>query len=167
MLKAAQLYQSELYQKSLEIWYDPKYIYWSADVCNLVINPVMDDNGNFHSFVSVNKDNEVIGYIQYAINWNTMSAMNLGIMSFDIGNIEFIKDVYEAVENIFIKYHLNRLTFYSVADNPAIKGYRKLIEKYGGKECGYYRQSVRLQDGKIHDEVLFEILAEEFFSQKL
>ena len=33
---------------------------------------------------------------------------------------------------------------------------------HGGRECAYFRQYVRLKDGKLHDSVSFEILAEEF-----
>ena len=47
-------------------------------------------------------------------------------------------------------------------DNPAIRGYRNFIKKHGGRECGYYRQIARLQDGKLHDRVEFEILKEEW-----
>lgn len=57
---------------------------------------------------------------------------------------------------------MNRISFRCYVDNPAIRGYRNFIRKHGGRECGYYRQNARLQDGKLHDSVEFEILACEF-----
>lgn len=59
-------------------------------------------------------------------------------------------------------YHMNRVGWFAYADNPAVKGYRSFIEKHGGRECAYLRQVAKLTDGKLHDAVEFEILAEEF-----
>lgn len=36
------------------------------------------------------------------------------------------------------------------------------IVKHGGRECGYCRQDTVLKDGKLHDSIWFEIMAEEF-----
>ena len=36
------------------------------------------------------------------------------------------------------------------------------IKKHGGRECAYHRQVAKLLDGKLHDDVEFEILACEF-----
>ena len=91
-----------------------------------------------------------------------MSADGFGIISFDKGNMEFIKDVCEAVSDIFTKYHMNRISWFCYADNPAIRGYRNFIRRHGGRVCGHYRQYARLQDGKLHDSVMFEILADEY-----
>ena len=91
-----------------------------------------------------------------------MNANNFGAISFDKGNVEFAKDLYQAICNVFEKYHMNRLSWGCFVENPAIRGYRNFIKKHGGRECAYYRQIAKLQDGKLHDSVEFEILAEEF-----
>ena len=57
---------------------------------------------------------------------------------------------------------MNRMSWCCFADNPALRGYRNFIKNHGGKECGYYRQVTKLQDGMLHDKVEFEILASEF-----
>lgn len=57
---------------------------------------------------------------------------------------------------------MNRIEWWCYADNPAIRGYRNFIKRHGGRECGYWRQIARLQDGQLHDSVSFEILEEEF-----
>ena len=91
-----------------------------------------------------------------------MDANNIGIMSFNKGNIEFAKDIYKVVCDLFDIYHMNRISWNSFVENPAIRAYRNFIKKHGGKECGYRRQFAKLQDGKLHDNVEFEILANEF-----
>ena len=161
MLKPAQLYEKELKRKNTEAWYKPENIFWNGGSGDSNIN-LPEDNYYEHNFVSVNKNNEVIGYISYSIDWSSMSVDRFGMISYDKGNLEFVKDLYRAICNLFEVYHMNRVSWCCYADNPAIRGYRNFIRKYGGRECGYYRQIARLQDGKLHDSVQFEILAEEW-----
>ena len=161
MLKTAQLYREELEKKNIESWYKPENIYWHGGVGEYTID-LPDNNAENHCFVSVDKNDNVIGYISYSIDWNAMSADNWGMISFDKGNFIFAKDVYQAICDCFTIYGLNRISWYCYADNPAIRGYRNFIKKHGGRECAYFRQMTRLKDGRLHDSVSFEILAEEF-----
>lgn len=101
-------------------------------------------------------------YISYSVSFVTMSADRFGAISFDKGNVLFAKDLYQIICDIFDKYHLNRLCWSCIADNPAIRGYRNFIKEHGGRECAYHKQICKLMDGKLHDDVEFEILAEEF-----
>lgn len=161
MLKPAQLYKNELYEESIKTWYHSENMYWNGGPGDSIIQ-LPNNNYDSHYFVSVDKDNKVIGYISYQIDWAAMSADRFGMISFDKGNIEFAKDVFEVICNLFEKYHMNRISWFCFADNPAIRGYRNFIKKHGGMECGYQRQVAKLQDGKLHDSVEFEILADEF-----
>ena len=164
MLKAAQLYKEQLEQKSIESWYKPENIYWHGGTAEYAIE-LSDNNGSRHCFVSVDKNNNVIGWISYNVDWISMSSDGWGIISFEKGSMEFVKDLYQAICDCFEVYHLNRISWNCYADNPAIRGYRNFIKKHGGRECAYFRQYIRLRDGKLHDSVSFEILAEEFQSR--
>lgn len=161
MLKPAQLYNEKLEEENIKAWYRPENIFWNGGTGDTTIN-LPDDNYDRHCFVSVDKDDNIIGYITYSVDWSAMSADRFGIISYRKNSLEFAKDVYKVICNLFEVYHMNRLSWSSYADNPAIRGYRNFIKKHGGRECGYYRQIARLQDGKLHDSVDFEILAEEF-----
>lgn len=161
MLIPAQLYKEELNKKNYETWYDQRYMYYHSGTGAYDIQ-LADNNCDKHQFVSVDKDNNVIGYISYKIDWQALSADNFGIISYDLGNLTFVKDVYQAICDLFEKYHMNRVSWFAFADNPAVKGYRNFIKKHGGIECAYHRQISKLVDGKLHDAIQFEILAEEF-----
>lgn len=161
MLRPAQLYAEKLQEENLKSWYKPENIFWEGGTGSSQIN-IREDNYGCHQFVSVDKNDRVIGYIAYSIDWCAMNADRFGIISYDKGNAIFAKDVYTAISNLFEVYHMNRVSWSAYTDNPAIRGYRNFIKKYGGRECGYYRQIARLQDGKLHDIVDFEILAEEW-----
>ena len=161
MLRPAQLYIHELQQLSFETFYRPEYVYIHHGVGEF-ITKCEDNNFAYHQFVSIDKDNKVIGYIAYEPNWISKSACCWKIISYDIGNLLFAKDIYQAVCDCFEKFNFNRIEFMCYADNPAIRGYRNFIKKYGGRECGYFRQDTVLKDGKLHDTVAFEIMADEF-----
>lgn len=161
MLKPAQLYKDKLIEESIKSWYKPENIFYSG-YSGDGLPDIPDNNHDSHHFVSVDKNDEVIGYICYALNWSAMSAYQFGLISFKKGSIAFAKDVYQAVCDLFEKYHMNRIAWKAYADNPAVRGYRNFIKRHGGKECAYHRQIARLQDGRLHDMVEFEILAEEF-----
>ena len=165
MLKAAQLYEEELKEKFIETWYKPEYVCYSGGTGDNLLE-LPDGNCDSHNFVSVDKDDNVIGYISYNVDYAAMSANNLGIISFDIGNLEFVRDVSKAICDIFEVYRMNRLSWWCFADNPAIKSYRNFIRLHGGRECSYGRQTARLRDGKLHDDVGFEIMASEFIPPK-
>lgn len=161
MLKPAQLYREKLREEMCKSWYDLKNIFYSGCTGNSLPN-LPDNNYDSHHFVSVDDNNNVVGYISYSINWLAMSANDFGIISFKKGNVMFAKDVYKVICDLFEVYHMNRISWLAYADNPAIRGYRNFIKKHGGRECGYRRQVAKLQDGKLHDSVEFEILACEF-----
>lgn len=161
MLKPAQLYKEKLQKELLKSWYEPENMYYSGWIGN-ELPDLPENNYDNHYFVSVDEDDNVIGYISYSVNWVAMSADSFGIISFKKGSVAFAKDVYQAIYNLFNVYHMNRISWCAYVDNPAVKGYRNFIKRYGGRECGYYRQIAKLQDGKLHDSVDFEILASEF-----
>lgn len=161
MLKAAQLYTEKLQEENIKSWYKPENIFWEGGTWSSQID-IEENNYNRHQFVSVDKNENIIGYITYNVDWAAMSADRFGIISFRKGNVEFAKDVYKVICNLFEVYHMNRISWFAFTDNPAIKSYRNFIKKHGGRECAYYRQIAKLQDGKLHDSVVFEILANEF-----
>lgn len=161
MLMPAQMYKEKLQRESIKAWYKLENMFWNGGAGDSLIR-IEENNYDCHQFVSVDKDDNVIGYITYAVDWAAMNADQFGIISFDKGNILFAEDVYAAVCGLFEKFHMNRVSWFAFADNPAVRGYRNFIKKHGGRECAYYRQTAKLMDGKLHDAVVFEILAEEF-----
>lgn len=161
MIKPAILYQYTLTEKYSEIMYDIEYQYYFGYPA-VWLPQVPENTENGHYFVSVDEDENVLGYITYSINLLSKSCYDFGLISFDRGNIKFIKDVYEVVNNIFNVYQFNRLEWCCFADNPAIKGYRNFISRCGGKEVGYLKATNVLMDQKLHDSVIFEIMKEDF-----
>lgn len=161
MIKPAILYKDQLLQKYSEIMYDVTYQYYFGYPSAWLPN-IPDNTENGHYFVSVDENDNVLGYITYSINYLSKSCFNFGLISFDKGNIKLVKDAYQVIYNIFNLYYFNKIEWNCFADNPAIKGYRNFIKKCGGREVGYLKATNVLMDQKLHDSVLFEIMKEDF-----
>lgn len=161
MLRPALLYAEQLKEKEIKTMYDIRYQYYNGSI-GTYINTLADSNDNKHELVSVDENDNVIGLITYYINHCSLSCNGFGLISFDLGNLKFIRDVRQAIYDIFYKYNFNRIEWCCFEDNPHIRGYRNFIKRFGGVECGYYRQSNRLMDGKLHNSCHFEILRDDF-----
>lgn len=76
MLKPAQLYKTKLQEENIKAWYKPENIFWNGGSGDSQID-IREDNYDCHQFVSVDKDDNVIGYIGYSVDWAAMSACSL------------------------------------------------------------------------------------------
>ena len=164
MIRTAQLYKDKLAEEHLKTWYNPEYIFYDYG-WNDVIN-LPDNNFEKRCFVSVDKNDNILGYISYRVDENIRQATDLAAICYKRPSIKFVNDLQQVIDDIFNVYNLNRLTWSCCADNPALRGYSKFIKRYGGKEAGYYRETVRTRDGKLRDTVVFEILKKEYKAGK-
>lgn len=159
MLEPAHLYMDAITKEMVKRWYDLEYQYYNSGTGRHVYwTESGESEQNKRFFASVDKNGDLLGIIVYRFDAECGSCFNFGIMAFQHYSRTFICDIKQAVCDIFFKYHFKRIDWMCYADNPAIKGYRRFIKKYGGKQSGYLRQASRLLDGKLHDCALFEIL---------
>lgn len=166
MLKPALLYKEELEKKFAETFYNLKYQYFYHGTANN-IPEIPNSNKDFHCFASVNDKGEVLGYVSYGVDWESMCNVGFGAISFtEGGSVEYANDLRQAIDDIFCKYNFNRIEWWAYADNPAIRGYKSFIKRYGGKEAGYLRQNVKLMDGKLHDTIIFEVMRDDYLAAR-
>lgn len=161
MLKAAQNYITQIQEKYAECMYDLNY-QWYFGYRGTALPQIDSNNYNDHKFASVDKDGNVIGYISYCTNDPANSCYNFGAISFNKGNIEFVRDIKQALDDIFYKYNFDRIEFCCFDGNPVLRNYRNFIKRHGGREIGIYKRCNRLMDGKLYDSVAFEILKEDY-----
>ncbi len=119
-----------------------------------------------HRFVSVGKLEELQGYISYNIDRETDTVLSLGIISFNVNPFCFAVDVYRAIKDIFDRFNFRKLIFSVVVGNPTEKQYDRLIQKYGGRIVGIYKQDVKLIDGHYYDLKIYEILQQDYIDKK-
>lgn len=161
MLKPAQSYKEELLKEIVNMWYGEKTMYWNCSSYDSIIT-LSDDNYYTHQFVSVDAKGVLQGYVTYEVDRVANKASGFGIISFNRKPLVFAADIKQVISDIFKKFGFSKIEFFAYADNPAIKIYRKFIAKYGGREIGVFRDTAKLQDGKMHDGVMFELFNENF-----
>lgn len=164
MLKNAVSYADELQDRMRETWYDLKYQYYHAG--GLPRDLEFDQDYRW-TFVSVDEYDYVVGMISFQIATDTNCVRNFGVISFNDGlNPEFASDIAQIVDDIFNKYHFNRMEWYCVDGNPALKSYKKFCEKHGGTIVAHEHECVKTLDGKIRDAYAFEILSRNYIPIK-
>lgn len=155
MLVAAQLYKEEVTRKLQATWYSLKYQYfWDGYGSDL---DIPTDSYWKKQFVFLDEKGEVTGYFSYNYNSNTSSMNNFGLISFIDYNPKFILAIYEHIAAA-LKNGVKRIEFFAYEDNPANKGYQKLIKRFGGKQVGKLTNNTRLLDNKLHNTLIYEII---------
>ena len=162
MLKLAHTYQDKLNKAYSSIIFQDKYKYYNCDNYWSYTKEVSKDSWNNLEFVSVDKNDNVIGYLGAGISRSTEKVASLGIMNFYDINITFSKDLYQFLHDLFMKFNFRKIEFIVVIGNPAEKMYDKYIEKYGGRIVGVSRESTKLQDNKYYDIKEYEIFRDDY-----
>lgn len=161
MLVPAFNYAEELKKKMLATWFDEKYKYYNFNTYYFDLK-IDDETWNKHQFVSVDKEGNIIGYIKYNVNRQTCNCNNLSVINFTDNKFVFGMDLGQALTDIFERFKFRKLTFSVIIGNPIEKSYDKMINKYGGRIVGIYRQEVKLIDGEYYDEKLYEITRDDY-----
>ena len=164
MLKPAQLYESQLQQKVILTWNDKKYK-WYHSWYNSTVTIQRNDNNEIQ-LVSVNKEDEVIGFIEFYIDRPTNSVTGVSIINFSDDIFTFGIDVKSAFINIFEKCNFNKINFHVVIGNPVEKQYDKLIKSFGGRIVGIYEDDIRLQDNRLYPRKVYEITRNNYYKTK-
>lgn len=165
MLKPAILFKDEIQRKYAERWYKANTKYYSP-LCNFEMK-IDADNREFRDFASIDKNGSVIGYISYRVDFCVREASRFGIISFDEGNLEFVRDLYRVFYHTMIIDKFNRIEFLCINGNPAERGYRNFIKRVGGRIAGTYRQNIAFSDGTRTGSTEFEILHDDLNHEEL
>lgn len=164
MLDVAIKYADALRDKMYDTWFNEKYKYWNFNTYHSGIE-ISNETWVNHQFVSI-QDDEIIGYICYEINRESNCCLGLGIINFTDDKMTFGRDLGQALTDIFEKFQFNKLKFSVVIGNPIEKSYDRMIQRYGGRIVGIFRQDTRLIDGNLYDVKQYEILRSEYLAAK-
>lgn len=164
MIDIAIKYADTVKELFVNTWYKEKYKYYHGSFYSTQEIPDNDHYGK--DFVSLNSKKEVIGYISYNVNNSTKSVNNFGVINFSEDKFTFGKDIAQVIDDIFMKFNMNRLEFFVIVGNPIEKSYDKMINKYGGRIIGIRKQSGICFDNKLYDEKMYEILRDDYIKAK-
>ena len=157
MLKPAILYRDEIFAKLLEYSYTDNMLFYMGCLGNEL--PTIEENssGNTYQYAFIGKDNKLIGYFAYAIDWYSSCAYNFGLFAFDRNNTTIGFDVYKELKKIINDYHIHRMEWRMIQGNPVEKHYDNYCKHYNGKKF-VFTDFFKDRHGKYHNEVLYEII---------
>lgn len=165
MLDFAIKYKDRLQIMFVDTWHTEKYKYYHyTTYCNTP--DFKDSTWDFHDYVSLDHQGNIIGNIYYKIDRVANNACNLCIINFGGNEAIFAKDLLQVIRDIFEKFNFNKLSFQVVVGNPAEKGYDRLIQKYNGYIVGIKKKETKLFDGKYYDVKCYEILRENYLRRR-
>lgn len=165
MLDNARKYSEELKYKFIDTWYDEKYKYYYVGGWHReYVSP--EDDWEKMCFVSLDINGDILGCISYSLDRNTGSAYDFGAMNFTDNKLTFGMDLYQAIDDIFCKFNMERLEFNVVCGNPIEKSYDKMIAKFGGRIVGIRKRAAKLLDNQLYDDKIYEILREDYLKNK-
>lgn len=163
MIDLAVKHESKLKELFANITFDDKYKYYNGSSSYDAYESAKT-TWNMNEFVSLDSDGKVIGYIKYSIDRDTYNCHSLQIINFSDNKITFGIDTMKCLEDIFVKFQFNKLSYCVVVGNPIEKTYDKLTSKYGGRIVGTRLKQCKLMDGKFYDLKIYEILRDDFIN---
>ena len=81
-------------------------------------------------------------------------AYNFGLFSFERGNLQVPKDIFEKLEELVSTLH--RVEWRAVGGNPACRGYDSFIKRHNGVKH-VLEDSIIDKDGNYHNDIIYEI----------
>jgi hypothetical protein len=168
MLKLAFSYKDKLNQVWQSVIFKEKYQFYN---CGNSWNYKIElDESSWEKLqmVSVDAQDNVIGYLSANIDRFTYKISNISAINFGEVNITFSKDFYQFLSELFTKYKFRKIEWFVTVGNPAEKLYDRIIEKYGGRVIGIRHASAITTDGILRDEKEYEIFKSDYdLAQKL
>lgn len=162
MLKIAKPFEAALTAKLMDICFVEKYKYYHAS--NYVSYDIQLDNDSWNKIemVSVDKNNEILGFFVATINRTAHTISNISAINFGEKNLTFSRDFRQFIENLFVVHKFRKIVFEVLVGNPAENMYDKYCERYGGRIIGTLKEEVLLYDGTYCDLKKYEIMKTDF-----
>lgn len=164
MIRDARAYKSELQELFHVITNNEEYYkYWTFGVYNQPIE-ISDSDWSEIAKVSIAGD-KVVGLMRASTDRSSNFIDSLSIIAFQTKPTpSFLKDVLEFIKYLLITRGFRKICFTVIVGNPAERIYDRFIAKYNGRIVGTYEDHVRLIDGKLYGNKLYEITRDNFIS---
>lgn len=119
------------------------------------------NDGSCKSYAIINnsKENKLIGYLGYCIDYRAKRVDQFGLISFDKGNPIVGRDTFEHLKYLCEHYHT--VSWRMVGGNPAERGYDKFLSMYDKPGYGtsklYIPDALMDLDGVYVDDIIYQV----------
>jgi len=115
---------------------------------------------------AVLENGKIIGLLGYSIDRDSLISDSFYAINFAGKSLTFSKAIIRVIDDLFTVFKFRKLRFSVEVGNPIESSYDRLVEKYGGRICGLWRQDSKLFDGTITDKKWYEILRDDYLLRK-
>ncbi len=157
MLIPAIMKKDEIQEKIKGLFYTSDMMFETACLDNWVPDIHENPDASTFQFAIVNKENNLLGYFAYYIDWYSSCASRFGIISFDKGNPIIGRDLLKEMEKIIDEYKLHRIEWRMVGGNPIEKHYDKFCIRYNGNKH-ILKDVFKDRLGNYHNDIIYEII---------
>lgn len=166
VLRQAYLYSNQLTECFANIADDEYFKYYISSYSVFELDLKGNDWGD-RSYVSVDKDNNVIGYLHYSIDRYSNNVYDFVIVNFTKKiNVTFALDLKKFLLDVFLKFNFDKAEWCVIVGNPIEKSYDKICEIAGGRIVGTFKRNIKLFDNEYYDKKFYEVLREDFINSK-
>jgi hypothetical protein len=157
MLANAYLYKDNLNKLELTLADTERYKYYFCSYPS--ITEYEGTDWNYIQRVSVDPNTEkVLGFFSVSVSQRLGNVQSLGTFSTAQSPREKRQYTTDLAKYLFyLSERYNKLSWGVVRENPAIRSYRNLLARIGGREVGYQEAELLIKK-EWHDEVLFEVI---------
>lgn len=155
MLVPAILYKEQIIKGMQKYFYTKDMMYETGCMENWTPNISNCPDESQFQYAIVDKNEKLIGYLGYTVDWYASKAYNFGLFSFDRGNVLVGRDVFGKLEELIKTLH--RIEWRAVGDNPACRGYDNFIKKHNGKKH-ILKDAIKDRNGCYHNDIIYEIV---------
>lgn len=146
-----------------EIWYDEKYQYYFGGTYRNDFS-LADNTGDYpkRAFAVLNDSDELLGYIGYSVDNELRIAQWFGAINFSDDKLTFGKALHRVIDDCFIKFGMNVISWCVVCGNPIERSYDRMCKKLGGRIIGVRHNRATDLAGNPLDDKEYEILREDY-----
>lgn len=146
--------------------YNPFYKYYNYNVWLDFELEIDSDTWKRIQMISTDAEGNILGYLCASVNRSSRYVQSISAISFKRNSVIFARDFFRFFESLFENGKFHKINFAAITENPAVKMYQKIIDKYNGTVVGVRKNEVMLEDGKLYDEVLYEVHYEDYIKSK-
>ena len=155
MLVPAILYKEQIAKEFQKYFYTTDMLYETGGNGNWIPEIVDCPEDWRFQYAIIDKNEKLIGYLEYVVDWYVSKAYNFELFSFDRGNLQVPKDVFKKLEGLVSILH--KVEWRAVGGNPACRGYDNFIKRHNGNKH-ILKDSIREKDGNYQDSIIYEVV---------
>ena len=157
MLIPAIVKKNEILNAFKRCYYTEDMFLETGNLNNWLPNIQEETNDGLFQFAIVDKEENLIGFLTYRIDWYSSCVSCFGLISFDKGNPIVGRDLLQEIKKLIYEYKIHRIEWRMIGGNPVERHYDKFCKKFNGTKH-ILKDAIKDKFGKYRDDIIYEII---------